>query len=122
LPGDPAGDPAVTAAERAVREALVQRGYSLTVDAPYQVEVALARRAAAVGFGAASTDSPDVDAKPQDGGIDLCRDHIFRLSVAILDQRTAVIASRGAAERVRCGNPDADDLTELAAVALGSLR
>ena len=109
----------------AVRKVLTSRGYQNAADAEFRVDVGLAKRAVEVGFrgepGAADR-SAAVEALPEDRRLDLCREHIFRLSVAIMDRRSGAIAYRGAAEEVRCGEPDAGNMLGLANVALHSLQ
>lgn len=124
------GDDAERSGEQAqavegVRKVLVQRGFEVVADADFRVDVGLAKRAVEVGFrGERGTGngSASVEALPEDRRLDLCREHIFRLSVAIMDRRKGTVVYRGTAEDVRCGAPDADNLLGLANVALRSLQ
>ena len=108
------------AATTAVRTMLGELEYRIVGDAPYQVDVALAKRASTVGFHD-NEDRTGIMAKPHDGRIDLCREHVFRLSVAVIERKTAAVVYRGVGEKVRCGDPDDADLRALARVALASL-
>jgi hypothetical protein len=122
LTGDTADQPILKAAEEAVRVEFVRRGVRVIPQATVRAEVTLARRNPAVGYNAASRGNGVlIDAKPQDGRLDLCHDQVFRLSVAVFEVRNAKVIYRGAGERLQCGELDADDLAELAKVALGGL-
>lgn len=118
------GDEPAPAVE-AVGKVLARRGYLVATEADFRVDVGLAKRAVEVGFRgepATAGRSSGVEALPEDRRIDLCREHIFRLSVAIVDRRSGLIVYRGTAEDVRCGEPGADNLLALANVALHSLQ
>ena len=52
----------------------------------------------------------------------MCRDNIYRLSVAITDQRSGVVAYRGFSEDVSCHLPVGNELSVLAAAAMRTLR
>ena len=118
------GDDPAPAVE-AVSKVFARRGYHVAAEADFRVDVGLAKRAVEVGFRgepATAGRSVGVEALPEDRRIDLCREHIFRLSVAIVDRRSGLIVYRGTAEDVRCGEPGADNLLALANVALHSLQ
>lgn len=122
LVGTATDQPELKAAEQAVRGEFFRRGVRVIPQAALRAEVTLARRSPTVGYSSVSRGNGIlIDAKPQDGRLDLCRDQVFRLSVAVFEVRTAKIIYRGAGERLRCGELDADDLAELAEVALGGL-
>ena len=112
-------------AVEAVSKVLVRRGYRITSDADFRIDVGLSKRPVEIGFrgepGAADRGAA-VEAMPEDRRLDLCREHTFRLSVAVTHRRSGVIAYRGNAEEVRCGEPDEGNLLGLANVALRSLQ
>lgn len=113
------------AAQQAVRIALSRRGYRIVRDANFEVKVSIAKRATEVGFKATGDTPGDLlapQARPEGGRLDLCREHIFRMSVAIIDRGNGSINYRGAAENVRCGELEAGNLAAMAAVALQSLQ
>ena len=113
-----------TLAVEAVRKVLERRGYQVVPDADFRVDVGLAKRAVEVGFRVEPSSADrgaTFEAKPEDRRLDLCREHVFRLSLAIMDRRNGAIVYRGTAEEVRCGEPDGGHLLALARGAVRAL-
>lgn len=124
---DAAGDAPTLqiAAAPAIRQALEARGYRFKKEARLKVEFGMAMRASEIGFEGAPDLRADLTvphARPDVRRLDFCHEHIFRMTVAIVDYETGTIAYRGAAERVKCGELGKTDYVALANVALGSLQ
>jgi hypothetical protein len=108
-------------AEIAVRNLLALRGHAFSGTADFGVQVTLARRDDGTGF-ATPGNYETALGKRRRQHLTLCDAGIFRMSVAIIDLRSAAIAYRGHAEEVSCHEPDAKGLATLATSALQSLR
>ena len=112
------------AAETAVRQLLLVQGYRIVAKSDLSIEVSFAKRDPGVGFSnsASGNTTTPVEGEQRTGRINLCRDNIYRLSVAITDQRSGVVAYRGFSEDVSCHLPVGNELSVLAAAAMRTLR
>ena len=118
-------EPARRFAADSIREVLVERGYRINRASRYRVEFGFARRASEIGFDSpqdSALSSAGARARPEARRLDLCREHVFRLSVAILETRSGNITYRGTAERIKCGDLKQSDYLALANVALQALQ
>lgn len=111
-------------AESAVRRMLTVQGYRVVAKADLWIDVSFAKRDTGVGFSssAIASGAEPVAGEKRAGGVNLCRDSIYRLTVAIADPSSGVLAYRGFAEVVSCHVPAGNELDVLAATALRTLR
>lgn len=120
-------DQLTRSAAGAVQDALEARGYRFDDDAQFEIVLGLAKRPVEIGFQPGENprrqeQQPYPSALPEGRRLDLCREAIYRLSLVIVGRSNNAVVYRGAAEHVRCGALEKDNLKALANVAIDLLR
>jgi hypothetical protein len=105
-------------ADKAVREALVAAGYHQSSEAPYRVEVGFAVRPRRVDVAAVRAEQSTaalaaVPTMPRA----LCKRRSHVLSIALVDNASGRVLTRGGAITARCGNTAESDILSLLAHA-----
>lgn len=97
----------------AVQAALERRNYREASDGRYRLEVAFS----VSRLGLQSEEETGGSQRPN---FVLCRQRLYRLTVALLDARDGAVAFRGVASDRRCGSLDPGRLSALAEAALSN--
>ena len=115
-------DPLMARADAQARSILAARGYAIVPQAPLRIELAWSRRPNDVAMKPdGDTNSPHGSARPVKKRVDLCKDSIHRLVVAMIDTQSGAIRYRGSAELNRCRAPSDEDVDAMVSQSLAGL-